>query len=155
MAHIYCDGSVHPNPGTGGWAFAAYDEDGTELHFDSGALPHATNNTAEMAAMLHALQWASSWPARIHSDSQYVVNGVNKWMYGWARRGWVRHEPGKGIVDIPNRDVWKLLLAARRPCHEVVWVRGHIGIRGNERADELAGAARIEFARQQGQEMTP
>ena len=152
IVHIYCDGSCFPNPGPGGWGFSAYDTDGTELHFESGGLPHATNNTAEMAAMLHALLWASRWPARIHTDSMYVVNGVTKWMYGWARNNWRRREPGKGIIEIPNAEVWRLLLEARRPNHEVVWVRGHTGIRGNERADELAGAARIEIAQQQRKE---
>lgn len=148
IVQIYCDGSVHPNPGHGGWGWAAYDEDGTEIHFDSGALPQATNNTAEMAAMLHALLWAGPWPARIHSDSAYTVNGVNQWMYGWARSGWRRKEKGKGIIDVPNADVWKLLMEAKKPHHEVVWCRGHVGIRGNERADVLAGTARKQYALQ-------
>lgn len=149
IVQIYCDGSVCPNPGIGGWGFAAYDDYGTEIHAESGALPHATNNTAEMAAMLHALQWAGQWPAKIHSDSQYVVNGVNQWMYGWAKKGWQRREKGAGLIEIPNAGVWKLLLEFRRPFHEVVWVRGHVGTRGNERADQLAGAARIAFTRSQ------
>lgn len=149
IVQIYCDGSVYPNPGIGGWGWAAYDEDGTEIHYESGALPVASNNTAEMAAMLHALQWAGRWPARIHSDSAYTVNGVNEWMYVWARRGWKRKEKGKGIVEIPNADVWKLLLDIKAPHHEVVWVKGHAGIRGNERADKLAGTARKAFAQQQ------
>lgn len=149
IVQIYCDGSCYPNPGgIGGWGYAAYDVDGTELHYDSGALPCATNNTAEMAAMLHALQWAGQWAARIHTDSMYVVNGLNKWAYGWARNGWMRKEQGRR-VEIPNAEVWRLLVQARRPIHEVVWVRGHNGTRGNERADHLAGAARLEFAKQQ------
>ena len=150
IVHIYCDGSCYPNPGPAAWGFAAYDADGTELHFDSGALPRATNNVAEMTAMLHALLWASDWPARIHTDSQYVVNGITKWMHGWSSRNWLRKEKGcPDLMPIPNADVWKLILATWRPHHEVVWVRGHVGIRGNERADELAGAARIAFVRAQ------
>lgn len=142
MVHIYCDGSVKPNPGIGGWGFAAYDDDGTEIHFESGSLAVATNNTAEMTALLHALLWAGQWPARIFSDSQYTVNGINDWCHGWSRKGWMRKDGGV-LKPIPNVDIWKELVKARLPIHTICWVRGHAGTRGNERADELAGAARV------------
>ena len=154
MSHslqIYCDGSVQPNPGTGGWAYAAYDQHGREIHCGSGALPHATNNTAEMAAALHAMLWAGQRPACILSDSQYVVNGLNTWMYGWHKNDWMRREKGVELVEIPNAAVWRLLMNARQKQHQIRWVKGHAGILGNERVDKLAGAARMNYTRLHGE----
>lgn len=141
MNHIYCDGSVYPNPGKAGWAFVVYDDQDQEIHHDSGAIEHGTNNIAEMTALLRSLQWARDKPVVIHSDSQYTVRGTNEWMQGWRRKNWIRAgEP------IPNASLWQQISDARQPMHRVVWVRGHVGLRGNERADELAGLARLSIS---------
>lgn len=146
MITIYCDGSIYPNPGgPEGWAFVATDEHG-EITEDSGgcyAAPGNSNNRAELRAMLNSLVWLDGRAATIYSDSNYVVEGINKWALSWARVGWYR--PASKGGPIPNIDLWKQLLELRQQHHVIKWVRGHAGISGNERADKLAEAARHLF----------
>lgn len=145
MINVYTDGSIFPNPGgPGGWAFFAVDQYG-EITEKSGGLiasPINTNNRLEMMGLLNALIWLDGRSAAIYSDSQYVVNGMNEWINNWARRGWYRMQHGVR-VEIPNRDLWQLMLPLRSKDHRIQWVRGHDGTAGNERADKLAEAARI------------
>jgi ribonuclease HI len=109
--------------------------DGTERELFGGE-PATTNNRMEMTAVIEALQ-ALKRPSRVvlHTDSQYVQKGITEWIRGWKARGWktAAKEPVK------NADLWKRLEAAAAP-HEVkwVWVKGHAGHNGNERADALA-----------------
>lgn len=144
MVTIYTDGSCYPNPGPGGWAFVVY-EGGAEVYSASGADRQTTNNRMEIAGALEALLWLGDRPGRILSDSRYVVDGANSWTRSWARNGWQRKTKG-GTTTVLNVDLWQLLVAARRPQHQVEWVRGHVGNAGNERADALAGAAREGLA---------
>ncbi|MBT2322916.1 ribonuclease HI [Variovorax paradoxus] len=117
-------------------------EDGREIHTASGAAnTHTTNNRMEMTAMLRALMWLGERPGRIHSDSQLVVFGINSWCKAWQRRGWQRKDKGKGLVPVVNADLWQVMVIARMPQHQIQWVKGHAGILGNERADQLAEAA--------------
>jgi ribonuclease HI len=147
---IYTDGSCVPNPGPGGWAFVVYEE-GREIYSQIGADSHTTNNRMEMRALLEAQLWLAGRPAMILSDSQYVINGVNMWSPGWRRQGWQRKDKKKNLVPVINSDLWIAIDAAKRPGQRYVWVRGHNGTRGNERADELAGDARLAgLHRQQG-----
>ncbi len=118
---IWTDGGCKPNPGPGGWAaILKFGEHEREL---SGGDPETTNN--RMVAL--------------HTDSEYVRNGISRWIHGWVRSNWrnAAKEPVK------NLDLWQRLLAAAKP-HEVEWkwVRGHAGDPMNERADALATAAR-------------
>lgn len=144
MIDVYTDGACWPNPGTsGGWGFVAYQGD-TEIYADCGpAVGLTTNNQMEITAVLKALQWLGSRPARLHTDSSYVVNGLNGWCRGWERKGWMRQDKKtKRIEQVPNAALWQLAMLHRKPCHSLQWVRGHNGNAGNERADELAEMGR-------------
>ncbi|NPD66150.1 ribonuclease HI [Lichenicola cladoniae] len=136
---VWTDGGCRPNPGPGGWAvllcFRGHER---EL---SGGEKVTTNNRMELTAAAEALE-ALTRPCRIavHTDSEYVRNGVTRWSTGWVRRNW-RNASGD---PVKNMDLWRRVLdAAKR--HEVSWhwVRGHAGDINNERVDKIATAARI------------
>lgn len=135
---IWTDGGCKPNPGPGGWAailrFGAHER---ELQ---GADPATTNNRMELTAAAAALE-ALTRPCRVvlHTDSEYVRNGITRWSTGWVRRNW-RNASGDPVA---NMALWRRLLDAAKP-HTVEWrwVRGHSGDTMNERADVLATAAR-------------
>jgi len=141
---IYADGCCEPNPGVGGWGFVAY-LDGREIYCECGGDDSTTNNVMEMTAALMALRWlggcADQGAARLICDSRYVVTGCNVWRHGWKKKGWRRK--GSSALEknsaIANLDLWKELDAefAARPM-TLEWCRGHAGIVGNERADELS-----------------
>ncbi len=101
-----------------------------------GGEPVTTNNRMEMTAVIEALS-AVKYPANIvlHTDSQYVMKGITEWIRGWKARGWktASKEPVKNV------DLWKRLDDLCN-SHEIkwVWVKGHSGHVGNERADGLA-----------------
>lgn len=145
---IYTDGCAIPNPGNSGWAFVVYDKAGVEIHQEHGGALDQTNNFAELTAMLKALTWlrqpANRQLATIFSDSQYVVKGTNSWRYAWAKNGW----RAKGMnVKVKNLELWQAVAAIidEPPVlsASIQWVKGHVGIVGNERADHLTmvGAA--------------
>lgn len=134
VVEIFTDGACKGNPGPGGWgAWLSFAGREKELF---GGEPHTTNNRMELLAVIRALQ-ALRRPSRVrvHTDSQYVKNGITEWIRDWKRRDW-RTADRK---PVKNQDLWRELdeLASR---HEVkwVWVRGHSGHDGNERADALA-----------------
>jgi ribonuclease HI len=110
-----------------------YDGEERELFGGESA---TTNNRMELVAVIEALN-ALKRPSRVllHTDSQYVQKGITEWLPGWKARGWrtASKEPVK------NADLWRRLDEARQP-HEIewIWVRGHSGHNGNERADALA-----------------
>jgi ribonuclease HI len=135
--HVFCDGACDPNPGRGGWGFVVY-LDGQEIHTSSGGVEEATNNVMEMTGALRAVEWlAANYPRRkvnLHSDSLYVVKGCNEWRLRWRKNGWKR---GEG--ELKNADLWRTLDEALTAYPITLqWVKGHSGVRGNERADELS-----------------
>jgi ribonuclease HI len=135
---IWTDGGCKPNPGPGGWA-AILRFRGVEREL-SGAEPATTNNRMELTAAAEALE-ALKRPCRVvlHTDSEYLKNGVTRWSTGWVRRNW-RNAAGDPVANI---DLWqRILAAAKRHTIEWHWVRGHAGDAMNERADRLATAAR-------------
>ena len=135
---IWTDGGCKPNPGPGGWgAVLCYGEHEREL---SGADPQTTNNRMELTAATAALE-ALKRPCRVmlHTDSEYLKNGITRWHTGWVRKNW-RSSTGEPVKNI---DLWqRLLAAAARHQIEWRWVRGHSGNPMNERADALATRAR-------------
>ncbi len=134
---IYTDGACSGNPGPGGWG-AVLIAGGHEREL-SGGEPQTTNNRMEIMAAIAALE-ALTRPCSVdlHTDSQYVRQGITEWMRGWKARGW-RTADNK---PVKNEDLWKRLDLARTR-HEVRWhwVKGHSGHPLNERADGLARAA--------------
>jgi ribonuclease HI len=138
VVEIWTDGGCRPNPGPGGWAaILRFRSVEREL---SGAEPMTTNNRMELTAATMALT-ALKRPCRVvlHTDSEYVRNGITRWHVGWVRRNW-RNAAGDPVA---NMDLWRRLLDAAA-AHEIEWrwVRGHSGDPMNERADALATAAR-------------
>ena len=135
---IWTDGGCKPNPGPGGWA-AVLIFRGQEREL-SGAEPATTNNRMELTAAANALE-ALKRPCRVvvHTDSEYVRNGITRWSTGWVRRNW-RNAAGDPVA---NMDLWRRLLNAAKP-HEIewLWVRGHSGDVMNDRVDVLATEAR-------------
>jgi ribonuclease HI len=137
---IYTDGACDPNPGVGGWAAVLmYKGKIKEL---SGGEPVSTNNRMELTAAIKALE-ALKRPSRVVlcTDSQYLKNGITKWLAAWKRYNWTRR--GEALKNI---DLWRRLDELTR-IHEISWewVRGHAGDPLNERCDELATA---EIAKQ-------
>ena len=140
---ICTDGSCWPNPGPGGWAFCVF-QDGLETDVGQGSERHTTNNRMEITAVLEALRWLEAnrppLAVEILSDSQYVVNAVTKWRFGWRKRGWKK---GRNKA-LPSADLWaEIDPLAERLSFELRWTRGHAGHAGNERADQLAEQARM------------
>ena len=138
---IHSDGGCHGNPGPGGWGVVlTYGEHKREL---SGGVPATTNNRMELQAAIAALS-ALKEPCEVefHTDSQYVKNGVTKWMANWKRNGWRT----QARQPVKNADLWRALDAAVAP-HQIQWhwVKGHAGHRDNERCDELAAAAMADI----------
>ncbi|HTI81169.1 MAG TPA: ribonuclease HI [Acetobacteraceae bacterium] len=135
---IWTDGGCKPNPGPGGWA-AVMRFKGVEREL-SGADEATTNNRMELTAATVALETLKR-PCRVvlHTDSEYLKNGVTRWHQGWVRRNW-RNSAGDPVA---NMDLWRRLLDAAK-AHEIewLWVRGHSGNPMNDRVDRLATEAR-------------
>ena len=131
---IYTDGACSGNPGPGGWgAVLRWKDTEKELY---GGDPLTTNNRMELMAAIQALE-ALNRPSQVqlHTDSTYLLNGITKWIAAWQRNGW-RTSARK---PVKNEDLWRRLVEAMNG-HEVswLWVKGHAGEEGNERADALA-----------------
>jgi ribonuclease HI len=135
---IWTDGGCKPNPGPGGWA-AILRFRTTEREL-SGSDPATTNNRMELTAAARALE-ALTRPCRVvlHTDSEYLRNGITRWHQGWVRRNW-RNAAGDPVA---NMDLWRQILdAAARHEIDWRWVRGHGTDVMNNRADALATEAR-------------
>jgi len=135
---VFADGAAKGNPGPGGWGAIVVTPDGHVTELGGGA-GHTTNNRMELTAAIEGLR-ALKEPCEVEivTDSEYLKNGITQWIHGWRRRGWRTAEGG----DVVNRDLWEALAAAAERVGTVTWhhVRGHQGIPGNERADEIATA---------------
>jgi len=134
---IFTDGACRGNPGPGGWA--ALIRMGARERELSGGEPLTTNNRMELLAAIESLK-ALKRPCRVQltTDSNYVRDGITKWIHGWRRNGW-RTADRK---PVKNADLWQALLDAAEPHRiEWHWVKGHSGHAENDRVDELACAA--------------
>jgi ribonuclease HI len=133
---IYTDGACKGNPGPGGWG-VLLKSGSTEKELFGGE-PNTTNNRMEMMAVIQALE-ALKRPCKVklHLDSKYVLQGITEWIHGWKARGWrtASKEPVKNV------ELWQRLDAlVSSGGHDIewLWVKGHAGDPGNERADALA-----------------
>jgi ribonuclease HI len=137
LVEIYTDGACRGNPGPGGWgALLSMGESEKAL---SGAETLTTNNRMELTAVIRALE-ALKGPSelRIFTDSEYVRKGITEWVKSWKARGWKTADR----KPVKNQDLWERLDALVVP-HKIEWrwVKGHSGVPGNERCDQLANEA--------------
>lgn len=142
---VYTDGACKGNPGRGGWGVVLQSAGGAqtatktkELH---GGEALTTNNRMELTAAIEALKALKTrCQVTLHTDSKYVIQGITEWLPGWRAKGWKT----AAKTPVKNADLWQTLDDQAR-AHQVqwVWVKGHAGNPGNERADALAnlGAA--------------
>ncbi len=134
IVNIYADGACRGNPGPGGWG-ASLEIDGHQKDLCGGERD-TTNNRMELTAVIEALA-ALKRPvtARVHTDSKYVQQGITTWIHNWKKNGWRTSDK----KPVKNADLWQKLdgLAAQHRI-EWLWVKGHAGHAGNERADALA-----------------
>ncbi len=134
---LITDGSCLGNPGPGGWA--AILRHGRHKKELSGSDPQTTNNRMEMTAVIEGLETLKQ-PCRIRVeiDSEYVKNGITKWIHGWKKRGWKT----SAKQPVKNKELWrKLDDAIARHEVEWKWVKGHADHDDNNRCDELAREA--------------
>ena len=131
---IFTDGACKGNPGVGGWgALLRWNGHEKELF---GGEKLTTNNRMELQAVIEALSSLKrSSEVKLHTDSQYVHQGISSWIHNWKKRGWKTADK----KPVKNEDLWRRLDAlASEHSIEWIWVRGHAGHEGNERADALA-----------------
>lgn len=134
---IYTDGACSGNPGPGGWgALLVFGETEKEMF---GGTKDTTNNRMEMMAAIQALESLKphyTGEIELWTDSKYLKDGITTWIHGWKKRGWKKADK----KPVLNMDLWKRLDAvAESKSIDWLWVKGHAGHPGNERADELAG----------------
>jgi ribonuclease HI len=137
---IHTDGACSGNPGPGGWgAILQWGEHTREL---KGGENHTTNNRMELMAAIMALETLKrACTVDLHTDSQYLRNGITSWIHTWKRNGWRTSDK----KPVKNADLWQRLEAALG--HHTInwhWVKGHAGHDLNERADQLAREGLIE-----------
>ena len=134
VVEIFTDGACKGNPGPGGWgALLRLGSKEKEL---CGGEPLTTNNRMELTAVIRALEALKRRSkVKLHTDSQYVQKGISEWIDGWKKRGWKTADK----KPVKNVDLW-LQLDQLATQHDIewLWVRGHAGHEGNERADILA-----------------
>lgn len=147
---VFTDGAAKGNPGPGGWGAVIVTPAGEVTELGGRAAGPTTNNRMELTGAIEALSELGGVPGAlaVYTDSTYVIQGIRAWIFGWRKRGWKTAAGG----DVLNRDLWEQLdaLVAARGKRAVEWhyVRGHAGIPGNERVDEIADG------RAQGLEIT-
>lgn len=156
--NIFTDGSCLKNPGPGGYAFIAFNEESAKKPFlkVSGGKPETTNNEMELTAVVRALDHIIEYIAKIrsnvihtvyiHTDSAYIVNSVNNnWVDFWKKNNWYT----KGGTPVKNRELWERLtrqLQNRKIHVRFVKVKGHSGVENNEMVDKAAVAASKRMA---------
>ena len=131
---MFTDGACRGNPGPGGWGvLLRYGKREKNLY---GGIAHTTNNRMELTAVIKGLQALNKTAqVAVTTDSQYVKDGINKWIHNWKRNNWINSKK----QPVKNADLWQLL-EKEVAQHQVEWhwVRGHSGHRENEIADALA-----------------
>jgi ribonuclease HI len=133
---IYTDGACSGNPGPGGWGVLL--QYGDKEKTLKGGDPSTTNNRMEMTAAIKAIEAINetyTGEIILWTDSTYVMKGITEWIHGWKKKNWIKSDK-KSVI---NTDLWKVLdnLNSQKNI-QWNWVKGHAGVEGNERADELA-----------------
>ena len=139
---IHTDGSCLSNPGPGGWAaILRWRDNEREI---VGHEPDTTNNRMELMAAIMGLNAVTrAMPIDLHTDSRYVMNGVQEWMPRWKANGWKTASK----KPVANQDLWQQLdEAVSRHRIRRHWVKGHAGDEFNERCDQLARTAAESIA---------
>ena len=136
MWSVYTDGSCSPNPGPGGAGVVILRNDKlvAEITHNGG---DTTNNRMELYAVIMALDFLpKDEECIVYTDSNYVKQGLNRWIHGWIKRDWVSSN-GKAIKNV---DLWRTLYRKRQefPLLTIEWIKAHAGNKWNERADYLA-----------------
>ncbi len=135
IIEVFTDGACSGNPGPGGWGVILRYK-GTEKELSGGA-PETTNNRMELTAVIEALKALKrECDVVIHTDSRYVMDGVQQWMPNWKQNGW---KTSNKKSPVKNVDLWQELDALLQK-HNIrwIWVKGHNGHEENERVDKLA-----------------
>ncbi len=137
---LITDGACHGNPGPGGWAaILRFGEHRKELF---GSSPHTTNNRMEIAAAIEGLRaLREPCEAEVVTDSEYLKNGITKWIVNWKKRNWMTASK----TPVLNRDLW-MILDDLAQAHKTqwTWTKGHASHADNNRCDELASRAARE-----------
>jgi ribonuclease HI len=141
LVEIYTDGACKGNPGPGGW--------GAWIHFDGhekelfGGEVLTTNNRMELMAVIRALEVLKRpCEIKVFTDSVYVMKGISEWIIGWKARNWRTADK----KPVKNDDLWRMLDSlVQKHTVEWVWVKGHAGNIGNERADMLANKGVADY----------
>jgi ribonuclease HI len=136
---FYTDGACTGNPGPGGWGTIVYFTDGSVYEM-GGAEAQSTNNRMELQAAIQALKVLKASGQTevvvLYTDSEYVKNGITKWVKGWKKKAW-KTVQGKAVL---NQDLWETLDELNSPLVDWQHVRGHSGNDGNDRCDTIARA---------------
>ena len=138
---LFTDGACKGNPGLGGWGvLIKYSKISNEL---KGTQQQTTNNRMELIAVIEGLKSIKeNAHIKITTDSMYVKNGINQWINNWKRNGWKT----AAKKPVKNKDLWQELdELVQNYSIKWIWVKGHSGHPGNERADQLANEAIEEF----------
>ena len=131
---IYTDGACRGNPGAGGWGvYLLYKNEKKEFY---GGKLNTTNNQMELTAAIEGLKVLKEpCKVKLYTDSKYVMDGINNWIANWKKNNWKTASK----KDVKNKELW-IELDAETCKHEIewIWVKGHSGNIGNEKADALA-----------------
>ena len=132
---IYTDGGCRGNPGVGAWGAILLSEK-HNLRLEIGeSEEHTTNNKMEMQAAIKALErLKNSHNIKLYSDSAYLINGMNSWIYSWQKNNWIKSDK----KPVENKDYWlKLIELSKRHSIEFIKVKGHSSNKENNRADKI------------------
>ena len=133
MIKIYTDGSCIGNPGKGGWAAIIIENKKQKII--SGSEPYTTNNRMELIAVIKSLKLVKKKELSIITDSQYVKNGIEVWIFKWKKNGWMTAEK----KPVKNKDLWLLLeKLSKNKKIKWEWVKGHSSDKLNNKVDEIA-----------------